>query len=105
MATGNDTHDMMVFLILGQKTLPLNVTFHAKTSTQTFLPGKTPGFPRELTGTHRDVPESFLENGFLFSGFTGKSREVPVTLLEIYRDIAMSSPVCLLYTSPSPRDS
>ena len=45
---------------------------------------------------HRDVLESFLGYGFLFTGFTGKSREVLMSLprkLEIYRDIAMSSPV------------
>ena len=57
-------------------------------------------FTGKFTGIHRecdrDVPESFLGYGFLFSGFKGKSREVPVSLprkLEIYRDIAMSSPV------------
>ena len=68
------------------------VTFQAKTSTQTFLPGKT-------TEVHRDVPKGFLGYGFLFSGFSRKSQEVPVSLprkLEIYRDIAMlpgNSPV------------
>ena len=85
----------------------LFVTFQAKTSTQTFLPGKrpevhrdSPGFNGKFTGihweVHWDVPESFLGYGFLFSEFTGKSREVSVSLprkLEIYWDITMSSPV------------
>ena len=64
------------------------------------FPGSSPGFTGKFTGIHRevhlDVPESFLGYGFLFSGFTGKFREVPVSLprkLVIYRDIAMSSPV------------
>ena len=56
------------------------------------------GFTGKFTGihweVHWDVPESFLGYGFLFSGFTGKSREVPVSLpRKIYRDIAMNSPV------------
>ena len=33
----------------------LFVTFQAKTSTQTFLPGKTPGFARKFTGIYREV--------------------------------------------------
>ena len=49
------------------------VTFQAKTSTQTFLPGKTPGFPQELPGS--------------LPGCTGKFPGIWLSLLWIHWEI------------------
>ena len=58
--------------------------FQAKTSTQTFLLGKTPGFPREFTGTHRDLPGSL-------PGCTGKFPGIWLSLFWIHWEIPGSA--------------
>ena len=71
----------------------LFVTFQAKTSTQqTYLPEKTPGFPREFTGTHRDLPGSLPGFTGKFTGmYRGKFPGIWLSLLWIHWEIPGSA--------------
>ena len=67
------------------------MTFQAKTSTQTFLPGKTLGFPREFTGTPGIYWEVYRDSPGSSPGCTGKFPGIWLSLLWIHWEIPGSA--------------
>ena len=71
--------------------ITLYVTFQAKTSTQTFLPGKRPGFPGSSPGLTRIYREVYRDSPGSSPGCTGKFPGIWLSLLWIHWEIPGSA--------------